>query len=231
MRNQNVIQDGGWQKFSTWEHSAALRELYARRCRREAEEMTCHKQAVGLLVPHVATGDTLLDAGCGSGYFFHSLSQRKVPVEYHGIDSAPALLEIGRRILPEYGLDPARLIDMRIEDLNAQVDHVVCINVLSNIDNFHRPLERLLVSARKTVVLRESIADCASYTYVLDRYLDAGENLKVHVNTYRREDVREFIESYGFDVVFEKDEFTNGEPQLVIDHPHWWTFVKATRTL
>ena len=36
--------------------------------------MTCHAQAAELLAPHVAPGDTLLDASCGSGYFFHSLA-------------------------------------------------------------------------------------------------------------------------------------------------------------
>ncbi len=224
-----MISNDGWRAFNTWEHSAALRELYARRCRREVEEMTAHRQAVRLLAPNATAGDVLLDAGCGAGYFYHSLRERKVPVEYYGIDSSPALLEIGRRILPEYGLDPDRLIAMRIEDLVAEVDHVVCINVLSNIDNFHRPLERLLLAARKTLILRESMADFSSYSYVEDRYLDQDVHMKVYVNTYRREEVGDFIGSYGFDVAFEQDEYTKGAPQPVIDHPHWWTFVKATR--
>lgn len=224
-----MIRDGGWAKFNTWEHSATLRELYARRCNRQAEEMTAHRQAIRLLAPHVVSGDTLLDAGCGSGYFFHSVRRLNEAVEYYGIDSTAPLLDIGRRILPGYGLGPERLVEMRIDDLDAQVDHVVCINVLTYVDNFQRPLERLLLAANKTLVLRESIADTASYLYVVDRYLDPGVNLKVHVNTYRRADVKEFIESYGFDVEFEQDEYTKGEPQLVIDHPHWWTFVKATR--
>ena len=191
--------------------------------------MTAHRQAAQLLAPHVAAGDVLLDVGCGAGYFYHSLHERDIPVEYYGIDSAPALLEIGRGILPRYGLAAERLIEARIEDLCADVDHVVCINVLSNIDNFHRPLERLLLAARKTVILRESMADFAKYAYVEDRFLDQGVHMKVYVNTYRREDVRNFIDAYGFDVTFEQDEYTQGSPQLVIDHPHWWTFLKATR--
>jgi hypothetical protein len=87
----------------------------------------------------------------------------------------------------------------------------------------------LLLSARKTVILRESIADFEEYHYVVDSYLDQDVNMKVHVNTYDRERLSDFIRSYGYDVLIEQDEYTNGAPQMVIDHPHWWTFVKATR--
>jgi SAM-dependent methyltransferase len=224
-----VIHSDGWAGFNIWEHSASVHDLYARRCRREADVMVSHTQAARLLTPHVAQGDTLLDAGCGSGYFFHALADQRVPVEYHGIDASRALLDIGRAIMPAHGLAADRLIDLRLEDLRADVDHVVCTNVMSNIDNFHRPLERLLLAARKTVVLRESIGDAASYRYVEDRYLDPGVRLKVYVNTYARDDVRAFISDYGFNVEFVVDDYTRGEPQMVIDHPHHWTFVVATR--
>jgi SAM-dependent methyltransferase len=224
-----LIEKDGWAKFNIWEHSAQIRLLYTQRCRREVEEMTAHRQTVRLLFPHVRPGDILLDVGCGSGYLFHSLGSLPVPVEYYGIDASPALLEIGRSILPPYGLAPERLIELRIEDLRAEVDHVACINVLSNLDNFHRPLERLLLAARRTVILRESISDFSRYSYVDDRYLDPGVHLKVHVNTYDRAEIAGFIRSYGYEVTFHVDEFTGGLPQEVIGHPHWWTFVEAVR--
>jgi ubiquinone/menaquinone biosynthesis C-methylase UbiE len=191
--------------------------------------MTSHRQAVELLAPYVGPGDQLLDVGCGSGYFFHSLRNRAVPVEYYGMDAAPSLLEIGRRIMPRYGLDSAQLLHLRLEDLRAQVDHVVCINVLSHIDNYHRPLERMLQAAAKTVILRESVADISRYQYVRDSFLDEGTDLRVHVNTYGRGELENFISSYGFRVDFFTDEFTGGKPQDVIGYPHHWTFLRCVR--
>jgi len=222
-----VILGDGWLKYNIWEHSPTVHELYARRCRMEAEEMTCAAQAAEVLKKLVKPGETLLDVGCGAGYFYHSLRARGISAEYYGIDGSPTLIEIGRSILKNYGLPPERLQSIRIEDLDGAADHVLCMNVLSNIDNYHRPLERLLNTASKTLVLRESIAEKTEYNYVTDKYLD--KDLKVYVNTYSEHELREFIESYGFDVEFVEDKYTRGEPQLVIDHPHYWKFAVARR--
>src|SRR5688500_4541601 len=128
-----MITGDGWSRFNIWEHSTTVRELYARRCRLEAEEMTCHAQAARLLAPHVMAGDSLLDAGCGSGYCYHSLRKRGIEVDYVGVDATDCLIEIGRKYLAPFGLPPENLRTLRIEDLNGTVDHTVCINVLSNI--------------------------------------------------------------------------------------------------
>lgn len=224
-----MITANGWQEYCIWEHSSTVKELYTRRCRLEAEEMTCAAQAAELLALHVSRGDTLLDVGCGSGYFFHSLKKRDIPVEYYGIDGAPSLITIGRELMPAHGLPSERLHVTRIEDLSGSVDHVVCMNVLSNIDNFHRPLERILNVAQKTVILRESINRSPSYQYVTDNYIDKGHRLNVYVNTYDEDEMVLFIRSHGFSVTTVTDRRTNGQPENVIDFPHHWKFLIACR--
>jgi ubiquinone/menaquinone biosynthesis C-methylase UbiE len=225
-----VISTNGWNKYCIWEHSATVKELYTKRCRLQAEEMVCASQAAELLAPQVEAGDQLLDAGCGSGYFYHSLVARNIPVDYWGIDSAESLIKIGQSILPKHGLPAEHLVHGRLEDLDTEVDHVLCMNVLSNIDNYPRPLERILQAARKTVILRESVSTKHSYKYVTDKYLDPGVNLKVHVNTYQESELIEFIRSYGFEVESFIDRRTKGEPELIIDYPHHWKFFRATKT-
>ena len=224
-----MIRGDGWRPYCIWEHSATVRDLYQRRCRREVEEMTSHRQAAELLASRVKPGETLLDAGCGSGYFYHSLSSRRIPVEYWGVDSAPSLIEIGRAVLPAYGLPSERLLPWRIEDLDGMVDHTVCLNVLSNIDNYHRPLERLLKMTTRSLILRESLKQGAEYHYVEDRFLDPDVTLNVHVNHYDLDEVCAFIRSYGFDVKPVLDLRTGGKPEDVIGHPHYWTFLVADR--
>lgn len=227
-----MISSNGWSKFNIWEHSEIVRDLYARRCRGEAEEMDCHAQAASLLAPNVTPGDTLLDAGCGSGYFYHSLRNRGICAEYHGIDGTQCLIDLGKRYLPQFGLKADNLHTVRIEDLDAQVDHVLCINVLSNMDNYQKPLERLLLAARKTIVIRESCSEIPSYAYVKDRFLDEGVDLKVYVNTYAITEFVEFIESYGFDVSTVQDVRARDSVEMVIGYPHYWKFfvgIKKTK--
>jgi hypothetical protein len=121
-------------------------------------------------------------------------------------------------------------VNMRIEDLTGEVDHTVCMNVLSNIDNYQRPLERLLKITRKSLILRESLKDGAAYSYVKDEFLDTGHDLKVYVNAYDREEVCTFVRSYGFEPTVVTDRRSDGMPELVIGHPHYWTFVVAVRS-
>jgi ubiquinone/menaquinone biosynthesis C-methylase UbiE len=223
------LSEDGWNRFSIWGHSATVRELYARRCRREAHEMTAHAQAAELLSRRVGVGDSVLDVGCGSGYFYHSLAARNLPVEYWGLDACDALIDIGRDIMPGFGLPAERLIEARIEDLNGEVDHVVCLNVLSNLDNYQRPLERFLKIARKSLILRESLKTGAEYHYVRDDFLDPGVDLKVHVNHYDVGEVQSFVASYGFKSEVIADRRSGGEPELVIGYPHYWTFLVADR--
>lgn len=224
-----MIRTDGWQRHCIWEHSSTVRELYARRCLREVEEMTAHAQAAELLVGRVAEGDTLLDAGCGSGYFYHSLVAHGISANYTGIDAAPSLIELGQRLMPRFGLSAAQLKLARIEDIDGVADHVVCLNVLSNIDNFHRPLERLLRIARKSLVLRESMRHGACYSWVRDRFLDLGVDLSVHVNHYDIDEMLAFVRSHGFRAETIVDRRTGGKPEDVIGHPHYWTFLVADR--
>jgi SAM-dependent methyltransferase len=224
-----MIRGDGWASHCIWEHSATVRELYRRRCRREEPEMTAHAQAAEILAEIATPGETLLDAGCGSGYFFHSLASRNLELEYYGIDASSSLIAIGTEELPRFGLPAGRLTTLRLEDLDGEVDHAVCINVLSYIDNYHRPLERLLSMARRSVILRESFKAGAEYSWVKDRFLDRGVDLSVHVNHYDVDDVTKFIAARGFRPRVVQDRRSGGRPELVIGIPHYWTFIVAER--
>tara|TARA_E500000318_G_scaffold75771_1_gene70353 strand:+ start:440 stop:1126 length:687 start_codon:yes stop_codon:yes gene_type:complete len=223
------LHTDGYLRFNIWRHSQIVRALYRDRARDVVNEMTCAAQAANLLEPKLSDGDAILDVGCGSGYFYHSLAKRFSDFDYFGIDATEELIEIGREVLPKFGLPAENLKVCRIEDFRGYADHVVCMNVLSNLDNFHKPLERLLLAARKTLILRESVSKSSSYNYVVDEFLDEKIPLRVHVNTYAEKDIVSFIKHFGFEVEVITDIRTGGGGEDVIGYPHFWTFIVARR--
>jgi hypothetical protein len=224
MKEPRILSPTGWQKYSTWENSSQCRKLYERRCQKLEVEMTCAAQAADILASVSNPHETLLDVGCASGYFFHSLKSRNIQLEYFGIDSCEEFIRIGKQTMSAFGLKSENIQAIRLEDLETKVDHVLCMNTLTYLDNYFRPLEKMLLSANKTVILRESFKDAAEYLYVEDKYLDGDRPLKVPINHYSKIDIISFMESYGFDTEFQIDRRTGGQPELVIDHPHYWTF-------
>ncbi|MFN0253022.1 MAG: class I SAM-dependent methyltransferase [Kofleriaceae bacterium] len=214
-------------RYNPWSNDRNTFDLYRRRCRGEAEEMTCAAQAAEILAPLVTHGETLLDAGCGGGYYWHSFRTRNIGVEYHGLDYTPEMIELARA---EMRLPAERFTLGAIEDLDAQFDNVLCFNVLTNSPHYAAPLERLLHSARKRVLLRESMSDSLVVRYTPDPYLDEGKrNIRVYHNTYPIAEVTSFIEEHGFGVSRIVDRRSNDGTEMVVDIPHHWRILLAER--
>jgi SAM-dependent methyltransferase len=216
-----------------WANDQRTFELYRRRCRGEAEEMTCATQAAEILAARAQPGETLLDAGCGGGYYLRSLRARDVAVEYFGVDYTPEMIALARaEICPRYDLPLERFRLGAIEDLDdhEQFDNVLCFNVLTNSPHYGQPLERLLRVTRKRLLLRESLGDELVVRFTPDPYLDEGaRHIRVYHNTYPRDEVVAFIRDAGFRVEPIVDRRSNDGTELVVDIPHYWRILCAER--
>lgn len=216
-----------------WANDANTLELYRRRCRREAEEMTCAAQAAAILADRVEPGESLLDAGCGGGYYLWSLRDRGIDVEYHGLDFTPEMIDLARtEVAPPAGLDADRFRLMALEDLGGDeaFDTVLCFNVLTNSPHYAHGLERLLGVARRRVLLRESMGDELVTRYTPDPYLDEGKrHIRVYHNQYPLDEVRGLMEAEGFTVTQFADERSGDGVEMVVDIPHRWRILLGER--
>lgn len=218
-------------RYNVWEHSAQVRDLYARRARGEAEEMTCARQCAEILADLARPGMRLLDAGCGSGYYYWSFARTGVRADYHGIDSAPTLIAIGRQhLLPRAGLPEDRLQPTAIEDLEERFDIVVCFNTLAFLPNYHCYLERLCNAADRYLVIRDSLADTPTYRYEVDGHLDPEYNhLRLYFNTYPLQEYVAFIEECGFKVTRIRDRRAQDGVELCVGRPLAWKILLSER--
>ncbi len=223
------IQLDGWMENSAWDNTKNLEILYRQRCLKKVVEMTAHKQVTTILSKIYKKGDTILDIGCGSGYLYHSLKSQNLHKNYFGLDASKKLLKIGKKYLPRFGLPKERLINGRLEDLSSYFDHIICINVLTYHDNIYKPLDIFLKYARKSIILRESISNKSLSKYVKDNYLDENVDIRTYINTYNLNEIKKFLKLFKCKYEFIQDQFTGGKPQNVIDHDHYWKFLKITK--
>jgi SAM-dependent methyltransferase len=215
-----------------WANDANTLALYRRRCIGEAEEMTCARQAAQILAGRAAPGETLLDAGCGGGYYLHSIRRAAAELHYHGLDYTPEMIALARQeMCPRTDLPRERFTIDAIENLSERFDNVLCFNVLTNSPHYAQPLERLLLSARRRVLLRESLHDGSLVVrYTPDPYLDDGKrHIRVYHNTYPMAEVVAFIEEHGYAVTRIRDERTGDGIEQVVDIPHHWKILLAER--
>lgn len=193
--------------------------------------MTCAAQAAEVLGARMEPGESLLDAGCGGGYYLWSFQRRGIDVDYHGIDYTPEMIELARsELAPRAGIDPDRFQVASIEGLEGEWDNVLCFNVLTNSPHYALPLERLLLGARKRILLRESLGDELTVRYTPDPYLDEGKrHIRVYHNTYPLEEVAGFMEEHGFRVTRIPDRRTGDGTEMVVDIPHQWRILLGER--
>jgi len=214
-------------RWNPWANDRNTLELYRRRCRGEAEEMTCAAQAAEVLATRIRPGETLLDAGCGGGYYAHSFRKRGIEVDYHGLDYTAEMIELARAEMA----GPERYELGAIEELEAEFDTVLCFNVLTNSPHYALPLERLLHAARRRILIREAMGDDLVVRYTPDPYLDEGKrHLRVYHNQYPIAEVIDFMRAHGFAVTRIPDRRSNDGTEMVVDIPHQWRILLGERT-
>lgn len=217
--------------WNPWANDSNTLVLYRRRCRQEAEEMTCAGQAAKILANRITPGETLLDAGCGGGYYYWSFFNRGIDIDYFGLDYTPEMIALAREEMCTHtSLTPDHFRLGSIENLEQNFDNILCFNVLTNNPHYALPLERLLLCTKKRILIRENLGETLKVLYTPDPYLDEGKrHIRVYHNQYPITEVSAFIEEFGFKVMPIFDERSQDGIEMVVDIPHQWRILLGER--
>jgi ubiquinone/menaquinone biosynthesis C-methylase UbiE len=149
---------GGFGRLSAWRDTAHLSQSKAReqaarlehRARAE-DERSARDEYLGLL--RIASGERVLDVGCGSGVVTRDIAKRVAPGgSVVGLDPSPALLDVAREYADEAGV--AGLITFQEGDCRslafaeASFDVVVAATVLAHVPEAEKALPEMVRVAR-----------------------------------------------------------------------------------
>lgn len=216
--------------LNIWEHSTQIRKLCRLRALDLEPEMDCAAQGARLAAPFLSGWKArLLDVGCGGGHFRHSIARLGIKCDYHGLDSSPKMVKLAKAALKKQGLDPSRIFLEDVSDLYGfSCDVAVMINTLSFNPDFRAPLERLVETGAKAIIIRDNFGAKTVVRWEIDGYLDPGFNhLKGYWNQWSKREAAGFLEARGYQCAFIIDDRTKGRVEMVVDKPYRWSWLVA----
>ena len=147
---------GNWQNWGD-KHCADI--LY-RRARDELPEMESSKAVARRIKAIWASGDTILDVGCGAGHYLVSLRRELgARLDYCGVDHLRHHIELARKAFENDPHVRFELADLyKLPYANSSFDIVTCNNLLQNLPALREPLCELMRVARRALVMTTPIS-------------------------------------------------------------------------
>jgi len=96
---------------------------------------------------------SVLDVGCGNGVMFEMIRERKLDLDYLGIDVTEKLLAVARQLFPADAHRFRRLSLYELKKLRNKFDAVVCRHVLEHLPDYAPALQSMYSCARKKVII------------------------------------------------------------------------------
>jgi len=96
---------------------------------------------------------SVLDVGCGNGVMLEMIRERKLDLDYLGIDVTEKLLGVARQLFPADAHRFRRMSLYDLKKLRRKFDAVVCRHVLEHLPDYVPAVQYLYSHARKKLIL------------------------------------------------------------------------------
>ncbi len=98
-------------------------------------------------------GLSVLDVGCGNGVMFEMIRERRLELDYLGIDVTENLLRVARQLFPAEAHRFRQMSLYDLKKLRRKFDAVVCRHVLEHLPDYAPAVQYLYSCARKKLIL------------------------------------------------------------------------------
>src|SRR5258705_619514 len=96
---------------------------------------------------------SVLDVGCGNGVMFEMIRERRLDLDYLGVDVTENLLQVARQLFPADAHRFRRMSLYDLKKLRRKFDAVVCRHVLEHLPDYAPAVQYLYSCARKKLIL------------------------------------------------------------------------------
>ncbi len=180
-----------WQ---VWHNNRSYGDLMKRRALGEEPEMESAKQLMRLVGDIYRPGMTLLDIGCSTGHFIHSLRQLDNNLSYCGLDITLPYLSLAQQIWS--ATTRCKFVCGDVFELPIKSDSfdiVTCVTVLQNLPEYYAPVREMFRVCREQLILRLLLSD---FTYAIKRFEGHASEF-VYYNIWSIEEFTKYLYGLG----------------------------------
>lgn len=159
----------------------------------DSDTLEIHRCLAAWSVFPNASGLSLLDAGCGNGFFCHWIGPRCRPGEVAGVDLSAPRIASARQRYPEIIFSEGDLAHLPFAD--SQFDVVTCIEVLEHMPDPAAIVRELVRVARRYIVI--TVPDRQPIRMVLCPHCGKKFPEHGHLHTFDRARVEELLRRAG----------------------------------
>ena len=178
-----------------WSKNDLVEERTYLRAQKKLPEMESAKQ-LRKIINKVSENDVIMDVGCASGHYLHSIRKINSKCKYIGVDATKKYINSAKKIFSSD--QNASFFNEDIYNLNHKADIVFCCNVLLHLPSIKVPLVNLLKATKKKLIIRTLISEKTHLSqYCYSDKFDKNGNPKdfLFQNTYSHKYLSKIINS------------------------------------
>jgi SAM-dependent methyltransferase len=204
-----------------WNKDDSVEERTYSRASGELPEMESAKQ-LRQIIGDINQNESILDVGCAAGHYLRSIRQLNATCYYTGVDATVKYIDSAIKL--HQADTNAKFINGDIYSLKLNADIVFCCNVLLHLPDLKVPLENLLNSFNKKLIVRTLLSKkthLSQYLYS-DKFDNNGNPTNfLFQNTYSFDYVENIVKNFDskINLEFIEDKF---DPELLQKESDDW---------